>query len=243
MSKSLVLTSNCRTDPGKVRKHNEDACVIRDDIGLWAVADGMGGHHAGDVASQTIVDRLAEIPAKDSLADLTDAVEDTLDDVNHYLMDMAREQRQTIGATVIALLSSGDRYAVCLWAGDSRLYRIRGRKIEALSQDHAMSEDLFESGLLSREDAENHPQADRVTRACGGTDEFYLDCEMFEMKAGDIYIMCSDGLYKELEEDEILEIVRETKDRNTIADALVDKALTRKARDNTTVVCVEAQRG
>lgn len=239
MKKHLSISSASRTDPGKVRKHNEDACVTRDDIGVWIVADGMGGHHAGEVASGMIVDRIRDLEAQPDMATLADVVEDTLEKVNTDLMDMAREKATTIGSTVVGMLSMGGTHALVMWAGDSRIYRYRGKKLEMITQDHAMSEDLVESGVLDAEEAARHPQAERVTRAVGGTDEFYLDAELFELKLGDTYILCSDGLYKELTTEDILEITKKNKDRSELADELVNAALGKRARDNVTVVSLE----
>ncbi len=223
------------TNVGAVRKANEDAFLNRPDLGVWAVADGMGGHAAGDVASQIVVDRLAQLPANSSLSALIDAAEDRLLEANRKLLTLAmRQKERTIGSTVLALVARG-RHAACLWAGDSRLYRIRGRRIEQMMQDHAMVEDLVASGLITREEAADHPQANRITRAIGAMPSLFMDIELFAVRPGDIYLLCSDGLYKELSNDEI---VKTLNNNEQAVDKLIMFALERGARDNVTVVTV-----
>jgi len=239
MAKAWLLASEYRTDTGNVRRHNEDACITRDPDGIWVVADGMGGHHAGDVASKSIVDAIRDMHNEIELPKLVDAVETTITQVNNDLMDMARAKRTTIGSTVVGMVHRGD-HVVCFWAGDSRCYRIRGRKMEQITQDHDMIQDLVESGVCTEEEARKHPQAERVTRAVGGSDDFYLDLEVYELQRKDVFILCSDGLYKELNDDEILEISKACKDAREIPDALVQAALARRGRDNVTVVAIEA---
>lgn len=224
------------TNVGAVRKINEDAFLDRPDLGVWAVADGMGGHAAGDVASQMVVDRLAQLPASGKLSTLVDLAEDRLLETNRKLLTLAmRQKERTIGTTVMTLLARG-RHAACLWAGDSRLYRIRGRQIEQVMQDHAMIEDLIASGLISREEAADHPQANRITRAIGAMPSLFLDMEVLELRAGDLYVLCSDGLYKELSNEEIMHTLN-----NDVhaADRLIMFALERGAHDNVTAVAVQ----
>lgn len=224
------------TNLGAVRKVNEDAFLDRTDLGVWAVADGMGGHAAGDVASQTVIERLAQLPANGKLSTLVDLAEDRLLEANRTLLKLAmRQKERTIGTTVMTLLARG-RHAACLWAGDSRLYRIRGKQIEQMTQDHAMIEDLISSGLISREEAADHPQANRITRAIGAMPSLYLDMELFELRAGDLYLLCSDGLYKELADEEIMHTLNN--DVRAL-DRLIMFTLERGARDNVTIVAVQ----
>lgn len=235
-SARLCWTSQGITNIGSVRKANEDAFLDRPDLGVWAVADGMGGHAAGDVASQVVVDRLEQLPADGKLSTLLDAAEDRLFEANRKLLTLAmHEKERTIGSTVVALLARGHHVA-CLWAGDSRLYRIRGRNIEQMMQDHAMIEDLVASGLITREEAACHPQANRITRAIGAMPGLFLDVELFELEPGDIYLLCSDGLYKELSNEEIAKTLGG--DIRAV-DKLIMFALERGAHDNVTIVAVQ----
>ncbi len=234
-------SSSSRTDVGKVRKVNEDALLDRSDVGLWVVADGMGGHAAGDVASRMVVENLRSLPAPDTLGAFVDAVEARLLDTNARLRDIAvQTEKQTIGSTVAVLLLFRG-YAVCLWAGDSRIYRLRGHVLERLTQDHALVEDLVEQGMLTRAEAEIHPQANLITRAVGATDDLFLDLDMYELADGDTFVLCSDGLSKEVSEAAIAEAITAATPQE-ISDALVEMALAKGAHDNTTVITVRVER-
>ncbi|MEM7252486.1 MAG: protein phosphatase 2C domain-containing protein [Pseudomonadota bacterium] len=232
-------TSDAATHPGYVRHQNEDALFDGPSVGLWAVADGMGGHAAGDVASSTIVERLEQLKPADTLSHFTDDVEDALLGANARLREIAiRRNGQTIGSTVVALLIRG-RFALCLWAGDSRAYHLRGEQITQITQDHTLIEEFKDSGLLSSDEAEAHPQANLVTKAIGAHDDLFLDMEMVEIAPGDRFVLCSDGLDLELTPEEIRTVVSGAPDAP--ATALVDRALSNECRDNVTavVVCID----
>jgi serine/threonine protein phosphatase PrpC len=234
---ALICTSTARTDVGMVRQHNEDACMARPDLGLWAVADGMGGHAAGDIASGMIIERLSGLSLEPRLGHAVDEIETILEDVNSALRALAiTREASTIGSTVVSLLIRG-AHAVCLWAGDSRIYRVRDGQLEQLTQDHALVADLVDRGVLTAAQAANHPQSNLVTRAVGAADALKLDVEIVAISAGDQFILCSDGLDKELSDQEIRDAVINHRP-NEIADALVELALARGSRDNVTVVAV-----
>ena len=130
------------------------------------------------------------------------------------------------------------RHAAMLWTGDSRVYRHRpGEGLSQLTQDHAMVEQLVTQGVLTRAEAENHPQANLITRAVGAADVLFVDVELFELTPGDVLMICSDGLYKEVDNKEIGELLADESNEDA-ARALVDLALSRRARDNTTVIVV-----
>ena len=238
---SLTWRSFACTDVGAVRKINEDSMLARPERGLWAVADGMGGHSAGDRSSQLVVARLDALALGDDLAGAIGAIDDALVGSNTALRELAAEEhKRTIGCTAAAMVLRG-RHAALLWAGDSRVYRHRpGDGLSQLTQDHAMVEQLVTQGVLSRAEAENHPQANLITRAVGAADVLFVDVELFELEAGDVLMICSDGLYKEVETHEIAELLGD----DTVDDAaraLVDLALSRRARDNTTVIVVRVE--
>lgn len=234
--------SSSRTDVGMVRQLNEDACLDRPEAGLWAVADGMGGHTAGDTASRMIVEALAALDPGASLAAFIDEIEERLIDVNASLRALAaaKEGQTTIGSTVAALVASGG-IGICAWAGDSRVYRCREGAIEQITQDHALVEELVERGVLTRDQAVGHPQGNLVTRAVGAADQLCLDLEIIELRDGDTFILCSDGLDKELSPEEIAEVVARQNDR-AVSEVLVDIALSRGCRDNITVIAVDMHR-
>lgn len=240
-SPTFTWTSDSRSDPGKVRRTNEDSLVDRPDIGLWAVADGMGGHAAGDVASSMIAEALDAVPSHADLTTFVDDVEDRVETVNRRLREVAAGHAiETVGSTVAALLAHGS-HCVCIWAGDSRIYRYRAGGVERLTQDHALVEELVEKGVLSREEAAAHPQANLVTRAVGATDALFLDLEVYKLEDDDLFILCSDGLDKELTEVDIAATVS-ARGSASVSDALVETALARGARDNVTVVAVKVDR-
>lgn len=236
---SLRWSACTATDVGKVRKVNEDSHLDRPDLGLWVVADGMGGHAAGDVASQLVVKMLADMPADGSLSAAADELEQRLEKANAELIQLAKDSRKkTIGCTVVAMCVRGD-HALVAWAGDSRLYRARDGQFECLTQDHALVEELVTVGLLSREEAEKHPQANRITRAIGAGEPLFVDFEIYQVKSGDRFLLCSDGLYKEVTDKDIGSLL--IKSNGDAAKAAVADALAKGGRDNVTVVTVEAQ--
>jgi serine/threonine protein phosphatase PrpC len=222
---------------GKVRQHNEDACLDRPDLGLWVVADGMGGHSAGDLASAMIVERLASLRPDRSLSRFVEQVESVLEAVNEELRRLAvTREAATIGATVAALLVRG-AFAVCAWAGDSRIYRLRNGELDQVTQDHALVADLVDRGVLTVEQAAHHPQSNLVTRAVGAGEALKLDLEIMELADGDRFILCSDGLDKEVDDEEIRRLAMDDTGLD-VADALVELALSRGSRDTVTVVAV-----
>jgi len=233
----LHWSSASRTHVGMVRKLNEDACLELAGSGIWAVADGMGGHAAGDFASQSVVDVLAAIPKPASLGALVSEVHQRLQAVNQKLSDEAGKRReQLIGSTVVALLAYGN-HAVSVWAGDSRVYRYRQGELTQLTRDHSQVEELVAQGLITPEQAEHHPASNVITRAVGVANTLELDSDMFEVQEGDVFLLCSDGLYNEVTEPEIKQSLV-VGDCQYSCDLLVDRALARGARDNVTVVVV-----
>ena len=233
----LEWTSSACTDVGAVRELNEDAYLERPDLGLWLVADGMGGHFAGDVASHMVVSAMDILEPPRSLSKFVEAVERRLVETNTRLREYAeREETHTIGSTVVALLIHGE-HAVCLWAGDSRMYRYRDGRLEQISQDHALVEELVERGVLTAEQAVDHPHGNLVTRAVGAAERLFLDVEIIPIQAGDLFILCSDGLEKEIAEEE-MSVMVEASDPSQLSHALLARALTVGARDNVTVITV-----
>lgn len=222
---------------GKVRKLNEDSCLDRADIGLWVVADGMGGHAAGDLASQLIVNTLAKVPQPAKLSTFVESVEDGLLAANKRLVAMSGETKQTTGSTVVALLLHGE-HAVYMWAGDSRLYRLRDGKLTQLTTDHSQVESMIEQGLISREEASGHPAGNMVTRAVGASENLFVDLDMTAVQPGDRYLLCSDGLDKHVADREIEKILGQGLPKEA-AQKLIDVTLSRGAIDNVTVSVVE----
>jgi type VI secretion system protein ImpM len=225
-----------RTDVGKRRKCNEDAVLDKPEGGIWVVADGMGGHQAGDIASNMIVKALDELMLSSALDEAIRQVRQCLKQVNDDLRDLAesRFNRQIVGSTVVVMLANG-RQAVYLWAGDSRLYLLRDGCLKQLTIDHSDGQD-DESALLSI--GSSLKKSNVITRAVGADDELILDCETIEIIKGDTYLLSSDGLDKEVSIDEIEKILNDNDCRNSV-NSLIDLALERDARDNVSVIVVK----
>ena len=204
---------------------------------LWAVADGMGGHKAGDVASNSIAEALRGLPLNGNLTDNVDAVDDVLADVNGKLREHARKACPggTVGSTVVAMLARS-RVGVALWAGDSRLYRLRGRRLEQITRDHNPISDLLDSGAVSEAEA-LAADTNIVTRAVGGHSELFLDVAVFDIDPKDTYLLCSDGLYRELGAAELAESLQ-GESPDDIAKSLLGRCLETAARDNVSLIIV-----
>lgn len=228
------------TDTGARRKHNEDSILANADAGLWVVADGMGGHEAGDVASRMITDALAQVARPGNFSLFVDQVEDTLQQSNQALRQRAERDfnGRMMGSTVVAMLAA-EGYGACIWAGDSRLYRLRDGKLEQISRDHSQVQRLVDAGVLTQEEAGSHPNANVITKAVGGADHLAVDVVMFDIAAGDRFLLCSDGLYNELDDTALLEGLS-AGTVQTSAQQLLDGALAQGARDNVSVIVVAA---
>ncbi len=236
---SFSWESAARSEVGNVRELNEDTCLDLSARGLWVVADGMGGHEAGEVASQMVVDSLRRVGSHDQLSRFVDEVEDLVLDANQrlYSMSLTGEEPRIIGCTLSAMLAS-DRYCLNMWAGDSRAYRLREGKLAQITRDHSEAEEMIERGEINEAEAETHPLANVITRAVGGAETLYVDLVVERIEDGDRYLICSDGLYKELSHDEIEAQLAE----GSCVDAcgtLVDTALSRECADNVTVIVVD----
>jgi protein phosphatase len=232
--------SAARSDTGRVREINEDACLDQPQQGRWAVADGMGGHDVGDLASQLVVETLGQLPDANGIKHYLAEARTRLQDANRQLREEAcRRQVQRIGTTVVVLLAC-DRFCGYLWAGDSRIYLLRQGQLRQLTRDHSQVEELRQSGYLTEEEARNHPAHHIITRAVGATDQLDLDEDAIEVADGDVFLLCSDGLSNEVTDEEILQTLVNV-DCLLAPDQLVDIALARGGRDNITAVVVQAE--
>ncbi len=228
-----------RTHVGLRRKVNEDSIFERTERGLWAVADGMGGHEAGDVASAKVVEALRSLPIVYGLDELVEAAIDALYVVNRELIELARsgDHSRTIGTTVVGL-AIADGHFRCFWAGDSRAYRIRSGQIRRLSRDHSLVQDLVDAGMLKAEDAEKHESANVITRAVGVSEDLQMDSSTGDADSGDIFLLASDGLTRLVDDYEILEELTSAP-MDKAADKLVELVLARGAPDNVSIVLTQ----
>ena len=223
---------------GLRRKLNEDAILDRGDIGLWAVADGMGGHSAGDVASKALVEALSAIPPVEDLEHFSEQVASAIHTVNHSLVQMAqnRSDGQIIGSTIIVLLMVGKEFRY-LWAGDSRLYRYRCGNLEQLTTDHSLYNESISQGLSPTDGSLEQGRGNIITRAVGADVQLQLDWGQGEVEEGDLFLLCSDGIDKELSHDDIAASCVEGSVQD-ITERLVHEAEDRGGRDNISVIAV-----
>lgn len=229
------------TNPGRVRSHNEDAFLDAPDRRLWVVTDGMGGHSAGDVASAMIVERLGRLSPGADMPAFADSVDQVLSSVNEDLLKHAQERNVSlIGATVVAMLGGND-YAAIGWAGDSRAYRFADGSLKRLSRDHSTAQEMMDTGQFSVAQLAGKQQGNTITRAVGGERQLFLDWIVAGFEPGTQFMLCSDGLTKEIPEPQLEEEFRKNLPPKELAETLVQAALAAGGRDNVTVVVVRAE--
>ena len=233
-------TSASRSHPGRVREVNEDACLDQSEHGLWAVADGMGGHTLGDFASGLAVQGLMDLPAMENLEQRISAATQRLQEVNYRLRAEARRREVPLIGTTIAVLLAAGGLCSCLWAGDSRIYLYRAGRLRQLTRDHNHLEAARSRRISSSDDTLELPRANLVTRAIGAEDTLHIDRITVELLDGDIFLLCTDGLSNEVSELSIKQALLPGI-CSLACDALVDMALVREARDNITAVVVRAE--
>jgi serine/threonine protein phosphatase Stp1 len=227
------------THPGAKRKHNEDAYVDRPDLGVWAVADGAGGHEAGEVASGMIAEALEAIPSGLSAPELLAEVRLAIERAHAALREeaMRRGPDVLVASTVVVMLARGEHFA-CLWAGDSRAYLLRQGQLRQITRDHSLVQELLEAGAIGPDEVMNHPRGNVITRAVGAEmEDFVLDKVSDRLISGDRFLLCSDGLCKTLSEDELASHLGAV--NGTPPQALIAAALAANVSDNVTAVMVE----
>lgn len=236
----LSVATGHRSHVGRVRAHNEDALFVGDHV--WAVADGMGGHAAGDVASGLVIEGLRTLDAAAPLrpADVVAALEAT----NDRILRHGHENPSTrgLGSTVagIARLQvGGTPHAAVFNVGDSRVYRVSGATLTRATVDHSEAEELVAGGVITREQALTHRSRHVVTRSLGQPDTPRVDLWLVPFTSGDRFLVCSDGLTTEVDDDTIRDIMVATPDPSSAAASLVEAALVAGGRDNVSVIVVD----
>lgn len=230
-----------KSHPGKVRPYNEDALLDMTNRQVWVVADGMGGHAAGDIASQMLVDKIERFifEAPDfAIDDLRHQVEQANNDIYDYAQQNLAGK--TMGTTMVLLMIQ-DGYFHCLWVGDSRIYLLRDDVFAQKTRDHSQVMEMVEQGILSAEEAEDHPLANVITRAIGVEYGVRIDQVSGQLQHGDQFLLCSDGLTKELNDQEIKNSLY-ADSVNQSGLALLHSALVRGASDNVTCALIKANR-
>lgn len=235
----MTFKSSATTHVGMVRKVNQDSFAERTDIGVWAVADGMGGHEAGEIASKTVTDQIKNLPANGNIVEMLDAVQQSIMSANLQLTQQAAayDSQRVPGSTVVVLIINGDQGAI-VWAGDSRIYRRRDHVVTQLTRDHSHVQDLVEQGVILESEAESHPMANVITRAVGISEPLELESKWIDVRADDQFLLCSDGLSR-LVNNEELSTMMDNRDSGEVTRSLLHTALVRGARDNVTLICVK----
>ncbi len=231
-----------------MRELNEDSYVEIPQHGVWVVADGMGGHEAGEVASKLIVDDIKSSNLGGQ-HDQTYNQQDKVTSIRQSILSSNQEIRgiserqfngKTIGSTVVALSLTTTHYNI-IWAGDSRAYLFRNGQLQQITRDHSQVEELLANELITPEEAENHPLANVITRAVGAHEELLLDETVGTIQTGDIFLLCSDGLYNEISFTEIENLIKSS-DISETNKALIHSALIREAKDNITSILIKIKK-
>jgi PPM family protein phosphatase len=230
-----------QTSQGKVRLSNEDSCVANPEAGLFLVADGMGGHAAGEIASQLAARTLEEwVSAHADDEPPADMLTAGASEANARVFEAQRRDRSLagMGSTLTALFFRDGKYYIA-HVGDSRAYRLRDDKLEQLTRDHSLVWHLYESKVLEKAELSRHPQKNLITRSIGSHPQVEIDLEQGEGLPGDMYLLCSDGLTDGVSEEEIAQALSANrKSPQKAADLLVDQANKAGGPDNITVIVV-----
>ena len=238
---ALVLSTGARSDVGSRRAVNEDSMLVADPI--YAVADGMGGHAAGDLASQAAIVQLRSIAG---LSDVTVAVLQTaLDDAQRSVRVISDANARGAGTTVtgvVAALHNGEPHWIVFNVGDSRVYRQRDGVLEQLSHDHSFAQELVDAGSMAKEDVNAYRGRNVITRAVG-SDDSPADITLWAMQSAERVLVCSDGLTTEVTDASIARLLGAHPDPQEAADELVARAILNGGRDNVTAVVIDVVSG
>ncbi len=231
------------TDIGQRREMNQDYVYTSEKpVGnlpnLFIVADGMGGHNAGDYASKYTVETIVDVASKSKLTEPIAILDEAIQTANHMLIDRANEnpQMKGMGTTVVALTIL-DSHLVIANVGDSRLYVVN-QEIQQITRDHSLVEEMVRLGELDKEIAREHPDKNIITRAIGAVAEVDIDFFEVDVEQGDCILMCSDGLTNMIEDEDIRAIIMSQRDVAEQAEKLVDTANRNGGRDNITVIVI-----
>lgn len=232
-----TLQAAARTDIGRVRENNQDSVLCLDH--LVAIADGMGGHPGGEVASNLVLTLLEAAFTGESLEELKAAVRAA----SHAISDRAAasEDLEGMGTTLCAIGSTGDGRLAVVNVGDSRAYLLRDGSLRQLTDDHSWTAELVRQGELTELEAVDHPHRGVLTRALGVAPKIDVDGALHTVVTGDRFLLCTDGLFNEVAESDILSLMEGATDVGVVADALVEQALSNGARDNVGVVVADVR--
>lgn len=230
------ILSAFRTDVGKVRANNQDAPIVSEKLRLYGVADGMGGHRGGEVASTSARDDLLrELEGKTpSVAALSSAIEEVNRQIYHQ---QEHDDALTGMGTTLSVLWMSDNFVYIGHVGDSRVYLLRDGEFKQMTLDHSLVEQLVREGVLTEEEAQNHPMRNIITRAIGTDESVEVDVVVEERRKGDLWLACSDGLHGLVDDRQMRDALRQYAPEKA-ADVLLKAALDAGGRDNVTLVIV-----
>ena len=239
MTPGFRIKSTGATHVGLVRSANEDSMILRDDAGVWVVADGMGGHENGQWASNAIVEAVKAASFGGGWDDDVSNLAEAVHAANTKVYTTATERGGRMGSTVVALHMAGDRFA-CVWAGDSRIYLLRGGELYRLTRDHTQVQELVDRQLMTPEEAEHHPMSHVLSRAVGVQEELQLDVISDTAMPRDVFLLCSDGLTGVVSDAEIAERLGALP-IEAACRRLTELVLARGAPDNVTMIAVACE--
>jgi serine/threonine protein phosphatase PrpC len=234
-----------KTDQGRIRSINEDALFVMHKENIYLIADGVGGHNAGEMASRTAVQEIVDFIAQNPL---NKTWED--DTIKAYYSTCFKKANDSVNqlsqlypdckgmATTALLLYVSDNRGVLVNVGDSRAYLVRGHSITQLTEDHTIVNQMLKEGTITKQEADGHPMNNMITRALGGEESLKPDFFQLELFKKDILLLCTDGLYSEVTETEILEVLISSNTMQTASNRLVECANNNQGKDNITVICV-----
>ena len=229
------MAATLRTDIGRLRRQNEDAAWFDESRAVFAVADGIGGHLAGEVASRMAIEAVQRM-AKDNACPGIAALREAVASAHETILAHAQDHIECAGmGTTLSVLWLGVNYAYIAHVGDSRIYRLREGSLTQITQDHSLVEELVRAGLITREQARTHPRRNIITRALGTHGENEPDLLVTDVRDGDLFLLCTDGLTGMVADGDIERVLREN-DMETAADRLLALALEAGGRDNVTLI-------
>lgn len=230
------MAATLRTDIGRVRRQNEDAAWLDEKKEIFAVADGMGGHLAGEVASGMAIDEVKRMACRYEAASIS-ALRDMVSGANQAILAHAEAHPECAGmGTTLSVLWCGGRYAYIAHVGDSRIYRFRSGELEQITQDHSLVEEMVRARIITREQARTHPRRNIITRALGTREISKPDILAADRRKGDIWLLCSDGLSGMVEDAAMARTLEKENNLEDAADSLLRQALDAGGRDNVTLV-------
>ena len=230
------------TDVGKKRTNNEDALYVWDqepDSNLYIVADGMGGHNAGEVASKNVIQIVSSMLCDKEINLTQEAIVKAIESANSSIYEMSKKEANLtgMGTTIVAATATKDWLTIA-HVGDSRAYLISKKKIKRLTLDHSWVQELINTGALKQSEAKDHPHKNVITRAIGTGKDVKVDVAQHKWAKGDILLLCTDGLTTYAEDEDIVKIINKNNDLNTAVKELIDFANNSGGSDNITVVLV-----